>query len=568
MRFAPRGRFTATTLSLAVAGAALVATTGAPAEAAPPTGPPSLSGGVNGQVYATAVVGDTVYVGGSFTAAQTESGSHVSRTNLAAFSLSTGKLLTSWRADTDNLVRSLASDGHELYVGGQFTTIKGVAQARLAAVDLDTGDVDTAFAPTLSAGVRALQVTGGGVYAGGGFTHANGTARTYLAEFDANNGDLVPGFTAEADNAVDSLALSPDNGRLAVGGAFKTLAGSSRPYLGVLDAQTGAVVAPAFPGTINPMLAVAWNDGGTALFAGSGNSANMLGRWNPTTGARGWHLRVGGDVQAVGFRDSTVYVGFHDRYQGDKTTKMLAINAGTGAVSTAFRPKFDRFWGVRSISAGPWGLVVGGQFTQVSGVWAHGWAVWPAQSKPSLQVTVPARAVYGAKTRVDVTLPADASGQVTLTGAGAKKVATVSTGAASFVLPRGLSVGKHTLKVSYSGDRLYTSRSAKSDLRVTKAPTTVHAKVSRKPTKSHAGRVKVHVVSTPHPKAAQKPRGSVRLVLVKGSKHHKVGPRALRRGVVTLTVPKLGSGSWRLVVKYHGDASHKSGKLVRTLVVR
>ena len=68
-------------------------------------GPPALSGGVNGQVYAAVVVGDTVYVGGNFSLAQARGQASTSRDNLAAFDLNTGALRRSWRADVSGTVR-------------------------------------------------------------------------------------------------------------------------------------------------------------------------------------------------------------------------------------------------------------------------------------------------------------------------------------------------------------------------------------------------------------------------------------------------------------------------------
>lgn len=60
---------------------------------------PAAGWGVNGNVYATLVVGDTVYVGGSFSAAVSPTGQQVARANIAAFSMSSGALRTGWRAD-------------------------------------------------------------------------------------------------------------------------------------------------------------------------------------------------------------------------------------------------------------------------------------------------------------------------------------------------------------------------------------------------------------------------------------------------------------------------------------
>jgi WD40 repeat protein len=332
---------------------------------------------VDGQVYATLVVGDTVYVGGSFTHAQTQGGASASRANLAAFDLDTGALLGGWRADVTGQVRSLASSGGFLYVGGGYTRIGGLAQARLARVSLATGAVDTGFRPQLDSQVRAVQVGNGVVYAGGQFTSSGGTSQPFLAAFDSTSGAKDAAFTATTDGDVDALALSPDGTRLAVGGHFNHLAGASRTGMGLVNAATGALVGPSFQASIRPMLSLAWSDDGTALFGGSGNSNNRVARWSSTTGVRGWNFMAGGDIQALAYFDGEVYVGFHDNFRGNSQTKLLAVDAQSGAINS-FRPTFNQFYGVRSISAGPWGLVIGGQFTNVSGVWAHGWARWPA----------------------------------------------------------------------------------------------------------------------------------------------------------------------------------------------
>jgi len=363
----------------AVLAAVLALTTAAvaPAEAAVPVGAPSLSGGVDGEVYATLVVGSTVYVGGSFSQAQTRAGASVTRTNLAAFDVNTGALVGSWVANVNGTVRSLATAGAYLYVGGAYSRIGNIAQARLARVSLATGAVDTGFRPQLDSGVRAVQVRNGAAYAGGQFSVSGGTSQRYLAKFDATSGAKLTAFRADASGPVFTLALSPDGTRLAVGGSFTTLSGSSRRGLGLVDATTGSIVGPSFANSVNPMLTLDWSSDGTALFGGSANSNNLAARWNPTTGSRVWSITAGGDIQAIDFYDGDVYVGFHDQFQGDTTTKLLAVNAQTGAISS-FRPVFTMFWGIRAISAGPWGLVVGGQFTNVSGTWAHNWARWPA----------------------------------------------------------------------------------------------------------------------------------------------------------------------------------------------
>jgi hypothetical protein len=534
-----------------------------PAVAAPPTGDPAQGGGVDGQVYATLVVGNTLYVGGSFDNALVQGGASTTRTDLAAFDRGTGALLGAWQANTDAIVRSLASDGSYLYVGGDFTTIGGVAQGRLARVSLTTGAVDTGFAPKLGGSVRAVAVGNGAVFAGGGFTMSGGTAEQDLAKFDADTGAKMSAYTASTNGAVDVLALDPSGTSLAVGGNFTSLSGSSRVGLGLVDPTSGAVVGPSFAFSVAPMLTLSWSDDGTALFGGSGNFNNVAARWNPGTGARSWHLMVGGDVQAVAYDDGNVYVGFHDNYLGDTHTKLLALDATSGAVSATFRPTFNQFYGVRSISAGPWGLVVGGQFTRVSDVWAHNVASWPTRATPVISVDSPATSKYGSAVDVDVSIPG-ATGAVTLQGAGPDAGQDLANGAASFTLPRRLAVGSYTLSVSYSGDSLHTAGTASATLVVTKAGSKVGTTVVRKPTKHRRGKVEVTVASKTGGGLA--PTGTVRIRLTHGGKHRTLRG-TVKAGKAKVTLPRLGVGKWRIVATYGGDAGHKAAKHRSTVKV-
>lgn len=74
-----------------------------------------------------------------------------------------------------------------------------------------------------------------------------------------------------------------------------------------------------------------------------------------------------------------------------------------------------------------------------------------AQATPTVTVQAPASVSAGTKAEVTVTVP-DATGEVTLTGAGAAQSATLTDGTASFTLPDTLPLGTHTLSVAYAGD--------------------------------------------------------------------------------------------------------------------
>jgi hypothetical protein len=276
---------------------------------------------------------------------------------------------------------------------------------------------------------------------------------------------------------------------------------------------------------------------------------------SPHGGARAPGHAAGTSRSAATSRLSPTTPGFHDNYQGDVHTKLLAVDATSGAISATFRPTFNQFWGVRSISAGPWGLVVGGQFTRVSNVWAHNVASWPALVKPAISVDSPTTAKYGSVVDVDVSIPG-ATGTVTLQGAGPDASQDLANGAAGFRLPRRLAVGTYSLSVSYSGDNRHTAGTASATLTVTKAGSKVGTTVVRKPTRHRRGKVEVTVASKTHGGLA--PTGTVRIRLTHGKRHRILRARALKAGEVTVTLPRLGVGSWRIVASYGGDSSHQA----------
>src|SRR5690606_7314468 len=105
-----------------------------------------------------------------------------------------------------------------------------------------------------------------------------------------------------------------------------------------------------------------------------GSGGNAVAAWNTTTGTRVWRQVAMGDIQAVEHHRGTVYFGFHDGFQQDTRLKALAADEVTGLIDPSFRPTFNSFWGVFAIAAADEAVVVGGEFTAVSGVPAQGFA--------------------------------------------------------------------------------------------------------------------------------------------------------------------------------------------------
>ena len=118
-------------------------------------------------VDALAIVGNTLYLGGDFTALTKIGGASVLRNRLAAIDLPS-LTITSWNPDADGEVFALAASGTTLYAGGTFTFIGGSTQ-RVGAAAFDTGTAGiplTAWDPEVFDASQPGPALPGVVYAG------------------------------------------------------------------------------------------------------------------------------------------------------------------------------------------------------------------------------------------------------------------------------------------------------------------------------------------------------------------------------------------------------------------
>jgi hypothetical protein len=365
-----------------VAVLALVATvTGMGTAQAAPTGfssVPLASWRAVGPGYATLVVGDTVYVGGSFSTVTSPDGSlSVPRANLAAFSATTGALLDTFRADTNGAVRALAYDGTNLYVGGSFGTIGGVSRGKLAALDPTTGAVRS-WRANANGAVYALSTSADTLYVGGAFSTVKGIARSHVAGLRLSDSALTP-LSATFDNTVRSIAAASDNSAVYAGGPFKTVNGVAKSFLVKLDA-TGATAPVAFSYLGGQVLDLQLSADGTRLAAavgGQGRYTNQGAWYDTDTGTKYFNQHCDGDGQAVYVLGGNLFTGFHEGCNGDGVTRLTSNDLVTGARDMTFAPTFNQFWGVRDIGGDLGHLVIAGEFTNVSGVPVQGFAIFP-----------------------------------------------------------------------------------------------------------------------------------------------------------------------------------------------
>ena len=209
---------------------------------------------IDGVAWGQLVVGDVVYVVGSFNSARPAGAPagqrEVPRSNILAYDLTTGELIEDFAPTLNGAGRSLAlsEDGKTLYVAGEFDRVNDEWHSRLAAFDISQGHgtLISSFQPVFSTTVKDIAVAGDTLYVGGYFTKVNKQQRTRLAALKASTGELLDWTaSAEGPNAqVYAIEVSPDHSKVVIGGSFSSVNGSSRPGYGMalLDASTGEVL--------------------------------------------------------------------------------------------------------------------------------------------------------------------------------------------------------------------------------------------------------------------------------------------------------------------------------------
>lgn len=370
----------------------------------------------NGTVFAVAQVGDTVVVGGSFTAASDGNGAFTQNA-LVAYSLSSGQIIRTWKPAVVGTVSALVPGVNgTVYVAGALTSVNGKG-GKLALLDARTGaSVSTFKPPAFNGKVNDLALGASKLYVGGAFTKAGTAARGGLAALDPASGALDASMTialtghhnygtvagaSQGATGAENVALNKAGTRLIVDGNFRTVTDSVQAYArdqivsidltGAAPAvdrnwNTNVYTAPCNKKYDSYVRDIAWSPddsyfvvvstGGYGSVAPSGTWCDAAARFDAGSSGQAvlprWTDRTGGDsLYGVAVTDDAVYVGGHQRWLNNDAGKDRAAagavpRPGLGALdprsgvplawNAARNPRGD---GAQVVYAGPSGLFVG-----------------------------------------------------------------------------------------------------------------------------------------------------------------------------------------------------------------
>ncbi|MEV0895726.1 delta-60 repeat domain-containing protein [Actinoplanes sp. NPDC049802] len=362
---------------------------------------------LDGTVWALALVGDTVVVGGAFNkVADSSRRQTYERKNIFAFGLHDGAIRT-FAPEVDGAVYSLAAGpDHSVYMGGAFKRVNGADQRGMTRVSLRDSSRYTSFGARVNWGdVRALVSRGDRLYAGGTFSAVNGVRRAGLVRLNGATGSVDQSFDAQLAGPglkrtrVEHFDVSPDGSRLIAIGAFLRSGNADRTQIALFDVGgSGADLTGWYTDAFKPTCMKGFDtylrqvkfspDGSYIVVAATGraSSAQKLcdsasrfevrgsGRHNPT-----WVQRTGGDsLYAVAITGPAVYLGGHQRWfdnpygtDGNGPGPGAVSRPGIGAVSPntgkalEWNPTRSRGVGVRAFLVTANGLLVGSDTDQL-----------------------------------------------------------------------------------------------------------------------------------------------------------------------------------------------------------
>jgi hypothetical protein len=321
--------------------------------------------GLDGYVYALAVSGSDLYVGGFFD--QTGDGALTNLGSIARYDTTAGTWNALPNQGLDNTVIVLSASGSDLYVGGYFTETGDGALTNLGCIaryDTTVGTWNALPNQGLSGGylpmpsVHALAVVGSDLYVGGNFTRTGDGALTNLgriARYDTTAGtwNPLPNQGLGGGSSPDVYTLAVVGSDLYVGGHF-TQTGDALTNLGRIARYDTTA------GTWNPLPNQGLNNDVSALavvgsdlyvgghFTQTGDALTNLGRiarydttagtWNPLP-----NQGLNNDVRALAVSGSDLYVGGAFTQTGDGALTNLGYIARGGAYDNVYLPLYLPF---------------------------------------------------------------------------------------------------------------------------------------------------------------------------------------------------------------------------------
>ncbi|CAN5883833.1 hypothetical protein BH11VER1_BH11VER1_05640 [soil metagenome] len=327
----------------------------------------------NVSVYALAVIGGELYVGGDFTSAGEGVASRIAKWNGSAWS--------AFGTGVNAPVRAIAGNGGDLYAGGDLGKAGEVNANYIAKWN---GSAWSALGTGINRSVFAVAVSGSDLYVGGYFTSAGGVAANNIAKW---NGDIWSALGTGVDNNFSGLQMDGSVHALAVlgsdlyaGGFFATAGGVATNRIAKWNGSAWSALGSGITGS-GPVYINALVVSGSDVYAGGGFTsaggvtANNIAKWNGSSWSA---LSTGtdGGVDALAVSGSDVYAGGGFTSAGGVAANNIAKWNGSSWSALGTGINSSGSVSVTALAVSGSNLYAGGAFTSAGGVAANNIAKW------------------------------------------------------------------------------------------------------------------------------------------------------------------------------------------------
>ncbi|HPI37315.1 MAG TPA: hypothetical protein PK397_05150, partial [Ignavibacteriaceae bacterium] len=230
--------------------------------------------GTNSTVYAVAVSGGNVYVGGSFQMAGGKPANNIARWD--------GSTWSALGSGTSSTVFGLAVSGSDVYAVGSFNTAGGISARGIAKWN---GTSWYALGGGVYNDAKCVTVSGSDVYVGGAFTSASNDGSNFItvnniAKWNGTSWSaLGTGVSGPTGGIVYSMAFA--NNMLYVGGYITSAGGNSVSCVAKWDGSNWSALGSGVDNVVYGLVM-----SGTDLFVcgafsnAGGNTASKIAKWN------------------------------------------------------------------------------------------------------------------------------------------------------------------------------------------------------------------------------------------------------------------------------------------------
>lgn len=293
------------------------------------------AGGISSTVNGLTIIGNRLYMGGSFSTVGGET-----RPNAAVLDLPAGTL-SALDYRFDNTVQTVENDGEKVIFGGSFGLTKYRSRQRFAAINIQTNE-DLGYGVNFNNTVHSIALTDGKIWLGGSFTSASGQSRGRVAAINRSDKSLSP-VDAEASSTVH--AVLPAGDRIFIGGSFTSVKGENRNRFAAINAETGALdpLDLSFSSTVR-----AFAEADDILYAGgsfssvSGEDRNRVAAVDLTDGSlTDFDPAASSTVYTLLTSGNLLYIGGNFTSMGGESRGRLAAVNRTDGTPTAFNPEFN-----------------------------------------------------------------------------------------------------------------------------------------------------------------------------------------------------------------------------------